>query len=140
MERLNKNGERDASEAEETPLEIGVLPVAGAFAASTAGGIGVAQSTTGASLTGTALYAVTSPFNDQTEESQNLADRAESALAEDGRLSAHTVSQIHISLSNGVVELTGRVGSETEREIAQHICAPLSGVRGVENRLVVTTD
>jgi hyperosmotically inducible protein len=120
----------------ETPLAgAGILPIAGTLGASTAGGIGVSQGTTGALLPGAALYPVIAPLTEYNEADQGVADRVETALAEDGRLNAQELRHLKVDVVNGTVVLSGHLPSEAECQIAGRIAAEVTGVRHVDNRV-----
>ena len=108
-------------------LPLGAVPFMGtAFGA--AGGLSPA--TTGAApilMPGDAPAA---------EDNGALAGRIEQALVDDGRLSLHAPIAVAVG-EGGVVELSGRVGSQHERQTAEQIVARLPGVAAVRNHLDV---
>lgn len=56
------------------------------------------------------------------------------------RLAEHQgldVDEITVAVREGAVELSGRVGTEAERRIAEHVVTDVVGVRAVMNNLVV---
>lgn len=124
-----------------TTLGITTIPVSGAQSLIATGGFGIAQGTTGSPLSGAALYPAVVP--DDLEErptgGRSIADAAEVALAEDGRLSQAALSRIELTAEDGVVRLSGTVPSESEREVAVQIVRRLPGVAQVENRLAVSS-
>jgi hypothetical protein len=46
-------------------------------------------------------------------------------------------NDVEVSVSSGVVRLSGRVGTEEERRIVEHVVTDLAGIKNVKNELVV---
>ncbi len=63
-----------------------------------------------------------------------IAARVEEVIAGDGRIGN---SAIAVAVTDGVVELSGEVGSERERQSVEESIARVQGVREVSNRLTV---
>jgi len=119
-------------------LPLGAVPFMGtAFGA--AGGLSPA--TTGAAPLSGGVLPLAAPLlvpgdAPAAEDNGALAGRVEQALVDDGRLSLHAPIAVAVG-EGGVVELSGRVGSQHERQTAEQIVARLPGVAAVRNHLDV---
>lgn len=63
-----------------------------------------------------------------------LATAVHDALGNDGRVRTHDV---RVSADDGVVQLTGWVPRQADRDVAEEVARGVAGVRDVRNRLVV---
>ena len=63
-----------------------------------------------------------------------ITAKVKAAFAKDPVVSA---IHVHVTTSKGVVELTGSVSSETERNQADELARAATGVKSVTNKLVV---
>ena len=69
----------------------------------------------------------------------DLSDRELRGLVR-ARLAEHRgldVNDIEVQVEDGVVRLGGRVGTEAERRVAEHVVTDVIGITSVENELVV---
>ena len=113
----------------------GLLPVGGMLSATPGSLMG--EGGYGSPLGGAGLYPIIAPMGEMQDAEQEIASAVESALAEDGRVSASALSTIRISASLHTVTLEGSVPSDTEKREAESIAAHVPGVRTVDNRLTV---
>ena len=76
---------------------------------------------------------------DNTDEIRNLTDDELERLvrAELGSRNAFDVDDIDISVTNGAVAVAGRVGTEEELRIVDHVLTDVIGLSDVTNNLVV---
>lgn len=114
---------------------IGALGAAGAVGA--AGTVGAVLPGSGTSVGGAALFAIADPLGRSNDSDGRLAESAEVALAEEPRLTTSAATGIRIDAAFGVLELSGEVPTEADREIAEEIVSHLPGVSAVENKLHV---
>jgi hypothetical protein len=112
----------------------------------TAGAVGAvgAVGTVGAGLPGSGtyvggatLFGLAAPFGRGKNSDGNLSESAERALAEEPRLTPNAAAGIRIEAAFGVLELSGEVPTEADREIAEETVSHLAGVSAVENKLQV---
>ena len=136
-------GDDDRTETDELtphadlPLGVsGILPVGGMLSTGSLMGEGGGY---GSPLGGAGLYPIIAPLGEMQDAEQEIAGGVETAFAEDGRLSSAAQSSIHISASLHTIILEGTVPSETERHTAEEIARHVPHVRGVENRLTVSS-
>ena len=109
---------------------IGAVGAVGAM-----GTVGSSLPGNGAYVGGAALLGIDALFGRGNDSDGHLADSAEQALAEEPRLSANAATAIRIDAAFGVLELSGTVPTEADREIAEQTVSRLSGVNAVENKL-----
>ena len=76
---------------------------------------------------------------DNTDEIQNLTDGElhEYVRAQLAEQKAFDVNDIEIGVSNGAVTVSGRVGTDEELRIVDHVLTDVIGLRSVKNNLVV---
>jgi len=73
------------------------------------------------------------------DDLEDLSDNELRSLVHEA-LAAHQAldaTEIDVTVHQGAVELSGRVGTEEERRIAEHVVTDVVGVNGVRNDLVV---
>lgn len=116
------------------PLPTGGTAVVGGQLSAVSGGTSLPGTGFAPFATGTGAFGVVEDAATDRGGGSEIADGVEAALAEDGRVAA---SHITIAVEDGVVLLSGTVSSERERETAEAICAAVSGVQRVDNRLTV---
>jgi hypothetical protein len=76
---------------------------------------------------------------ENTDDLEDLSDREIRGLVRD-RLAEHRgidINDIEVHVVNGVVQLAGRVGTEAERRVAEHVVTDVVGIPEVDNQLVV---
>jgi len=76
---------------------------------------------------------------ENTDDLEDLSDREIRGLIRD-RLAEHRgldVNDIEVHVAGGVVRLAGRVGTEAERRVAEHVVTDVLGIPSVDNQLVV---
>lgn len=76
---------------------------------------------------------------ENTDDVGDLSDRELRGVVRE-RLAEHRgldVNDIEVQVENGVVRLGGRVGTEAERRIAEHVVTDVIGIASVDNQLVV---
>lgn len=76
---------------------------------------------------------------ENTDDLDDLSDRELRSVVRD-RLADHRgidLNDITVDVENGVVRLSGRVGTEPERRIAEHVVTDVVGISTVDNQLVV---
>jgi hypothetical protein len=101
------------------------------------GTLGVGLPGSGTYVGGATLFGLTAPFGRGNDSDGRLAESAELALAEEPRLATNAATGIHIDTAFGVVELSGDVPTEADREIAEEAVSHVAGVNAVENKLHV---
>jgi hypothetical protein len=76
---------------------------------------------------------------DNSDEIQNLSDAElkRYILTEFGSQKAFDVNDIEVDVNDGFVRLTGRVGTEAELRIVDHVLSDVISVRNFKNDLVV---
>ncbi len=76
---------------------------------------------------------------EDTRDIDNLSDNELRALVRDEFESqlAFDPDDVEVSVSSGVVKLSGRVGTEEELRIAEHVVTDIVGVGRVKNEMVV---
>lgn len=124
------SGDTDAG----TVLPVAPLPLGGV--AAVGGNLSAASGGITQPAGGLALAAgVAHPVTTLDDADGRLARRVEEALAADGRVQSAGVTVV---VTEGMVELSGSVATERERQTAEDICAATSGVRAVRNGLTVS--
>ena len=76
---------------------------------------------------------------ENTDDLEDLSDREIRGLVRD-RLAEHRgldVNDIEVHVADGVVQLAGRVGTEAERRVAEHVVTDVIGIASVDNQIVV---
>ncbi len=111
---------------------IGAVGAVGAV-----GTVGAGLPGSGTYVGGATLFGLTAPFGSGSSSDGRLAESAELALAEEPRLTTEAVTGIRIEAAFGVLELSGEVPSQADREIAEETVSHLAGVSAVENKLHV---
>jgi osmotically-inducible protein OsmY len=101
------------------------------------GNVGAGLPGSGTYVGGATLFGLTAPFGRGTDSDGRLAESAELALAEEPRLTTEAATGIRIEAAFGVLELSGEVPTEADREIAEEAVSQLAGVSAVENKLQV---
>ena len=109
---------------------IGAVGAVGAM-----GTVGTALPGNGSYVGGAALLGIDALFGRGKDSDGHLADSAERALAEEPRLTTSAATGIHIDAAFGVLELSGTVPTQADREIAEETVSHLAGVNAVENKL-----
>jgi hypothetical protein len=119
--------------AEDKTLRQETLGAIGAVGAT--GTLGAVLPNNGTYVGGAALLGITSPFGRGKDSDGRLIDKAEIALAEEPRLTTSAATGIHIDAAFGVLELSGEVPTEADRQIAEETVSHVPGVNAVENKL-----
>ena len=119
--------------AEDKTLRQETIGAVGAVGAM--GTVGTSLPGNGAYVGGAALLGIDAPFGRGKDSDGVLADRAERALAEEPRLATGAATGIRIDAAFGVLELSGIVPTQADREIADQTVSHLPGVNAVENKL-----
>jgi len=76
---------------------------------------------------------------ENTDDIEDLSDAEVRSVVRD-RLAQHRgldVNDISVHVENGVVQLSGRVGTEAERRVAEHVVTDVLGIADVDNQLIV---
>jgi hypothetical protein len=76
---------------------------------------------------------------ENTDDLQDLSDSELRGVVRE-RLAEHRgldVNDITVHVENGVVSLSGRVGTESERRVAEHVITDVMGLSTVRNELIV---
>src|SRR5687767_6246399 len=76
---------------------------------------------------------------ENTDDLEDLSDREIRGLIRD-RLAEHRgldINDIEVQVVDGVVRLEGRVGTESERRVAEHVVTDVIGIPTVDNQIVV---
>ena len=76
---------------------------------------------------------------ENTDDIEDLSDAELRSLVRD-RLAEHRgldIDDISVHVDNGVVRLSGRVGTEAERRVAEHVVTDVIGIPSVDNQLIV---
>lgn len=121
--------------AEDKTLRQETIGAVGAVGAT--GTVGAALPGNGTCLGGAMLLGLDAPFGRGKDSDGHLADSAEVALAEEPRLTTGAATCIRIDAAFGVLELSGEVPTQADREIAEKTVTHLPGVNAVENKLHV---
>jgi osmotically-inducible protein OsmY len=87
-------------------------------------------------LAGTSLAANANEWKDGANDAW-LDGKAETTLLLNGNLNSF---DINTDVKNGKVMLTGKVGSEVDKALAEELVANLDGVKSVDNKLTVMSN
>ena len=76
---------------------------------------------------------------ENTDDLEDLSDREIRGLVRD-RLAEHRgidINDIEVHVAGGVVRLAGRVGTDAERRVAEHVVTDVIGIASVDNQIIV---
>ena len=76
---------------------------------------------------------------ENTDDIEDLSDAELRSVVRD-RLAQHRgldIDEIDVHVEQGVVQLSGRVGTEAERRVAEHVVTDVLGIADVDNQLIV---
>jgi hypothetical protein len=76
---------------------------------------------------------------ENTDDIEDLSDAELRSVVRD-RLADHRgldVNEISVHVEQGVVRLSGRVGTDAERRVAEHVVTDVVGITTVDNQLIV---